>query len=418
MPQAKHTTWMLLSLAFLIAGCGGGGGGAGRSRRRTGEPPPPGRPPAPPPAPPAPPGPTSWTGRAAQQRDLYRARSRHGQRHHRHAAGISEPQVRDPVTHVTQKPAPHCCKRRAMRAAGSWWSGSASCACSTITRAWRLPRFSSTSTRASSPRAPNAVCSGWRFIPIFPRRRACIWRTPAATHGRWPGYASIGIHLARRRAHAGSRFRARHHHDQQAPASNHHGGHIAFGPDGFLYFATGDGNGARNDAAQRLNTLLGKILRIDIRGTTGTALYRIPADNPFAASTALCNVNGSGPQNCPEIYAWGLRNPWRWSFDRQTGDIWLGDVGESTREEVDRIVRGGNYGWRCFEGTQRTPARSCGSRRIRGRRSPSTTTLSGELSRAATSTVERQFRLSSVAMSSATSRPGASGTFRMARSPR
>jgi uncharacterized repeat protein (TIGR03806 family) len=141
---------------------------------------------------------------------------------------------------------------------------------------------------------------------------------------------------------------------------NHHGGHIAFGPDGFLYFATGDGNSARTDVAQHLNSLLGKFLRIDIRGTTGTALYRIPPDNPFAASTALCNVNGTGTQNCPEVYAWGFRNPWRWSFDRQTGEIWAGDVGESTREEVDRVLRGGNYGWRCFEGTQPAPpTRTC-----------------------------------------------------------
>jgi uncharacterized repeat protein (TIGR03806 family) len=134
-------------------------------------------------------------------------------------------------------------------------------------------------------------------------------------------------------------------------STNHHGGRIAFGPDGFLYFGTGDGNSFSNDFAQRLTSLLGKMLRIDIRGTTGTALYRIPADNPFAASTTFCNVNGTGPQNCPEIYAWGFRNPWGWSFDRQTGDLWLGDVGETEIEEVNRVRRGGNYGWRCFEGT-------------------------------------------------------------------
>lgn len=143
---------------------------------------------------------------------------------------------------------------------------------------------------------------------------------------------------------------------------HHHGGGIIFGPDGYLYFGTGDGNSARRNDAQDLRTLLGKVLRIDIRGETGSALYRIPADNPFAASTASCHVNGSSPgtENCPEIWAWGLRNPWRWSFDRQTGDLWLGDVGESESEEVNRVVRGGNYGWRCFEGTHDT-GRGCGT---------------------------------------------------------
>jgi uncharacterized repeat protein (TIGR03806 family) len=135
-------------------------------------------------------------------------------------------------------------------------------------------------------------------------------------------------------------------------SAHHHGGRIAFGPDGFLYLGMGDGNSYANDYAQNLMTLLGKIIRIDIRGTTGAALYRIPADNPFAASTTLCGVNGFGTQNCPEIYAWGFRNPWGWSFDRQTGDLWVGDVGESETEEVNRVRRGGNYGWRCFEGTR------------------------------------------------------------------
>ncbi|HET9864497.1 MAG TPA: PQQ-dependent sugar dehydrogenase [Steroidobacteraceae bacterium] len=133
---------------------------------------------------------------------------------------------------------------------------------------------------------------------------------------------------------------------------HHHGGNLGFGADGFLYMSVGDGNSYRFDNGQRLTTIRGKIIRIDIGGTTGSALYRIPADNPFADSTTLCNLNGEGPQNCPEIYAWGFRNPWRWSFDRETGDLWVGDVGESAVEEVDRVKRGGNYGWRCFEGTQ------------------------------------------------------------------
>jgi uncharacterized repeat protein (TIGR03806 family) len=134
-------------------------------------------------------------------------------------------------------------------------------------------------------------------------------------------------------------------------SEHHHGGRIAFGSDGFLYMSVGDGGSWRLDNGQLLTTLLGKMLRIDIRGTTGSALYRIPVDNPFAGNT-LCNQNGgTGPQNCPEIYAWGFRNPWRWSFDRDTGDLWLGDVGEDQMEEFDRVQRGGNYGWRCMEGT-------------------------------------------------------------------
>src|SRR4029079_9517269 len=146
----------------------------------------------------------------------------------------------------------------------------------------------------------------------------------------------------------------------QKPTVHHHGGHIAFGPDGFLYFGTGDGNGAKKNAAQTLTTLLGKMLRIDIRGTTGNALYRIPAGNPFAASTELCGEIGSGTQNCPEIYALGFRNPWRWSFDRQSGELWVGDVGQADWEEIDRVELGKNYGWdsregaHCFE-----PATGC-----------------------------------------------------------
>lgn len=132
------------------------------------------------------------------------------------------------------------------------------------------------------------------------------------------------------------------------PYSNHNGGHIAFGPDGYLYFGLGDGGsgGDPQNNAQTTTNLLGAMLRIDVNGP---APYGIPGDNPFAANPRCANGSGTAP--CPEIYAWGLRNPWRWSFDRATGALWAGDVGQSAREEIDRIERGGNYGWRYREGT-------------------------------------------------------------------
>ncbi|MCS6947447.1 MAG: PQQ-dependent sugar dehydrogenase, partial [Steroidobacteraceae bacterium] len=99
---------------------------------------------------------------------------------------------------------------------------------------------------------------------------------------------------------------------------------------------------------QNLQTLLGKMLRIDISGSTGSVPYRVPAGNPFAGNP-LCN-QGAGTQNCPEIYAYGFRNPWRWSFDRDSGELWVGDVGQNAWEEIDKVVLGGNYGWRCREG--------------------------------------------------------------------
>ncbi|ETA79560.1 PQQ-dependent sugar dehydrogenase [Youngiibacter fragilis] len=128
------------------------------------------------------------------------------------------------------------------------------------------------------------------------------------------------------------------------PYSNHNGGHIAFGNDGYLHIAVGDGGGAGDPQgnAQNLSRLYGKLLRIDIDKKSGSKNYSIPPDNPFA--------DGRGGV-LPEIFAYGLRNPWKFSIDGMTGKIMAGDVGQNRIEEVDEIVRGGNYGWNIMEGT-------------------------------------------------------------------
>jgi len=136
------------------------------------------------------------------------------------------------------------------------------------------------------------------------------------------------------------------------PESNHNGGCLQFGKDGYLYIGVGDGGGAgdrhgSNGNGQNLNTWLGKILRIDVDSKKP---YAIPADNPFVKNS----------EAKPEIYAYGLRNPWRFSFDRIAGTLYCGDVGQDSWEEIDIIEKGKNYGWRLMEGAHCfNPASNC-----------------------------------------------------------
>jgi len=133
--------------------------------------------------------------------------------------------------------------------------------------------------------------------------------------------------------------------------SNHNGGQLAFGPDGYLYIGLGDGGGGGDPlgSGQSRHTLLGKILRIDVDGAQAAGKeYGIPAGNPYAPG-------GSSPgTGLPEIWAYGLRNPWRFSFDRANGDLYIGDVGQGNWEEIDRQAAGSpggeNYGWNAYEG--------------------------------------------------------------------
>lgn len=160
--------------------------------------------------------------------------------------------------------------------------------------------------------------------------------------------------------------------DQSDAADNHNGGDMAFGPDGYLYISTGDG-GDQNDSQNNSQTItknfFSSILRIDVDRRTGnlepnanpavvlgngTARYRVPADNPYVGVTSFNNITiptADRPKIRTEFWAVGLRNPWRMSFDPDTGDLYTGDVGGNAREEVNIITRGGNFGWAFREGT-------------------------------------------------------------------
>jgi len=135
--------------------------------------------------------------------------------------------------------------------------------------------------------------------------------------------------------------------DMADPFSNHNGGDLVFGPDGYLYIGTGDGGsgGDPGERSQNVKVPLGKLLRIDVDKHPSGRPYGIPAGNPFAKNHRGLRL----------VYAWGLRNPWRYSFDRKNGDLWIGDVGQNAWEEVDHVARGkglgANFGWSHLEGT-------------------------------------------------------------------
>lgn len=137
------------------------------------------------------------------------------------------------------------------------------------------------------------------------------------------------------------------------PYANHNGGCINFGPDGYLYIATGDGGNAGDpgNRAQNLNSLFGKMLRIDVDNGTP---YAIPPDNPYS--------NDGDASTLGEIWAYGLRNPWKFSFDSQTNDLWIADVGQDNYEEINTVqstASGLNFGWRCYEGTHSYNTSGC-----------------------------------------------------------
>jgi glucose/arabinose dehydrogenase len=154
---------------------------------------------------------------------------------------------------------------------------------------------------------------------------------------------------------------------------NHNGGTDLFGPDGYLYLSIGDGGAGYDphDAAQQLNNLYGKIIRIDVNSRTAGLEYGIPKDNPFVDPSKQADLKAdptdmSANVTRQEIWAYGVRNPWRISFDRETGELWAGEVGQDLFEEVDIIKKGGNYGWSARESFHELKQRGRENHQVRG----------------------------------------------------
>jgi len=173
---------------------------------------------------------------------------------------------------------------------------------------------------------PDFSANGWFYVNYTARRDGALWTVISRFRAQDP-----------RHGDAASEQRLL---QVRQPFANHNGGQLAFGPDGYLYIGLGDGGSANDPLGHGQNpaTLLGTLLRLDV--SDGTASYQLPPDNPFLTR----------PGFRPEIWAYGLRNPWRFSFDRRSGRLFLADVGQDRVEEIDVIVPGGNYGWNIMEG--------------------------------------------------------------------
>ncbi len=190
---------------------------------------------------------------------------------------------------------------------------------------------------------------GMAFHPRYPRvNKLYVYFTDNVSRGNLSVYASFNVDTTTLRVDSASR---REFLTFAQPFANHNGGKICFGPDGMFYIGSGDG-GSANDPqnnAQNRNNLLGKILRIDVDNQDPGRGYRIPPDNPFFDSTNIRK----------EIYALGLRNPWKMSWDFETRRLWVGDVGQTSFEEIDTIRAGGNYGWKWREGDRCVRSPEC-----------------------------------------------------------